>query len=190
MNKGILKANGEYLLFLNSGDYIVNNDLLYNFYHNYFNNKYDIIYGNQIVIDKYNNISYFKPSSTLNILLFYSIPHASSFIKKQCLINNCLYDENLNIVSDWKFFLEAFFIKFYRFKYIDLDISYFESGGISSNKDFQKIQIEERNSTIKNTIPNIFDHFENLKTDWDISQYYKKSKKVKLLQIFNILKKF
>ena len=47
MNKGIAKATGEYLLFLNSGDSFYDANVLQNV-SNFFNNDLSIIYGNSV----------------------------------------------------------------------------------------------------------------------------------------------
>src|SRR6476646_10787698 len=44
MNKGVQKANGEYILMLNSGDYLCDDDVLLNVFKNNFSEK--LIYGN------------------------------------------------------------------------------------------------------------------------------------------------
>lgn len=45
MNKGLKRANGEYLLFLNSGDTLVHEDVLKQVIQS-FNSNFDIYYGN------------------------------------------------------------------------------------------------------------------------------------------------
>jgi acetyltransferase-like isoleucine patch superfamily enzyme len=48
MNKGILKANGEYCLFLNSGDWLYDNDVLNDVFS--ISPTEDIVYGNDVFI--------------------------------------------------------------------------------------------------------------------------------------------
>src|SRR5688500_2837476 len=50
MNKGIVKEKGEYIYFLNSGDYLVNNEVIDKVFHE--TEDKDIIYGDVIVADK------------------------------------------------------------------------------------------------------------------------------------------
>ena len=47
MNKGIKASNGDYLLFLNSGDLLVESDLISDFYRS--NDNYDLILGKTII---------------------------------------------------------------------------------------------------------------------------------------------
>ncbi len=53
MNKGITKANGDYLWFLNSGDLIFSNDTVENIFLNY--NNAEIYYGETMMIDSSEN---------------------------------------------------------------------------------------------------------------------------------------
>lgn len=50
MNKGIRVAKGDYLQFLNSGDYLANNKTIEDFYNENFTD--DVIYGNAIIVKK------------------------------------------------------------------------------------------------------------------------------------------
>jgi glycosyltransferase involved in cell wall biosynthesis len=112
MNKGILKANGEYLQFLNSGDWLLNEKILYKL----FNLSYsaEIIFGNTI-LTKADGTTYLylkKPIENISLAYFFTktIQHQSSFIKKD-LFNELLYDDELKIVADWKFFIQKIIIQ-------------------------------------------------------------------------------
>ena len=48
MNKGIMKATGEFLLFLNSGDYLKDDEVIYRAAE-HLTDQYDLYYGNLIV---------------------------------------------------------------------------------------------------------------------------------------------
>lgn len=144
MNKGILKAKGEYCLFLNSGDYLVNKNIFNNVFKT--NPKEDILYGELIFDFKNNNQILKKRPSKLTIThLFYdNIWHPATFIKKN-LFNKCLYKENYKIAADYDFFFNAIIIKKVSTKYIPFPITIYDTSGISSKSDsFEIINVERR----------------------------------------------
>ena len=105
MNKGIDHAQGKYLLFLNSGDYLYNNSILAQVIP-YFTGE-DLIYGNLLLSDG-NEIHYPEPPFTASYITsdeFY-LPHPGTFINAR-LFSEKRYDENLKIASDWKFWIQC-----------------------------------------------------------------------------------
>ena len=107
MNKGILAAKGEYLFFLNSGDWLKNKDSLQFAISTSF--KEDVICF-PLVLDFGNRMeeSWLSEKVTLYTFIQGSLYHSgSSFIRRTLFDKYGLYDESLKIVSDWKFFLQA-----------------------------------------------------------------------------------
>jgi glycosyltransferase involved in cell wall biosynthesis len=145
MNKGIRVSNGEYLLFLNSGDWLFNHKVLDKVKDNLFN--CDALYGNMLKV---------FPDKTLldkgvngNELTFKTfgegnLNHQATFISKKLFKKYGLYDENLKIVADWKFFLIALGMNNSTVKYLDSEISYYDMTGLSSNinaRDAERLRI-------------------------------------------------
>lgn len=148
MNKGILKAKGEYLLFLNSGDWLVDNGIFKVVVSEL--NK-DIVYANLIITTSDSHFIVRYPEK-LSFLYFVtgSLAHPASFIKRT-LFENSLYNENYKISSDWEFFMLAVCKYNCSYKYLNQEISYFDSSGISSDILSEKmIQDEHKNSLSEN----------------------------------------
>lgn len=111
MNKGILKATGEYLNFMNSGDCFYDNKRLELIENCHFSD--DIIVGSDYYYDPVTNkgfTSILPPRLSMYSLYKGSFPHQSSFFRRN-LFKDCLYDETLRMVSDWKFFIQKIIIE-------------------------------------------------------------------------------
>lgn len=151
MNKGILKAQGEYLLFLNSGDYLYNSDVLKNVFD--FNYNHDIIYGDLffLLVDtqSYNVIIRQEDFINKSYFLTCSLPHPCSFIKKELFLLIGLYDESFKIAADYDFFINAIVNHKVSFKRVPTVISVFNNQGISCNKQFEKLRKQENKKAIK-----------------------------------------
>ncbi|MCL7764202.1 glycosyltransferase [Polaribacter sp. Z014] len=146
MNKGIDKAVGEYLLFLNSGDYLCDKDVLSQISLEL--NDYDIYYGNLIELNSNSSCNKKNKGTegkeiTISTFITGSISHPSSFIKRNLFEKYGFYDESLKIVSDWKFFLIALGMNNSDIKYLNIDVSYFDMTGIS-NTNIDLINIERK----------------------------------------------
>ncbi|WP_432222967.1 glycosyltransferase family 2 protein [Flavobacterium sp. TMP13] len=103
MNKGIKVATGEYLLFLNSGDELYTKTVLYE--NNSQIHTEDLLYFDICqVFETTTNIYNFKDKINYRTFLNGTIGHPTTFIKKELFQKYGLYDEQLKIVSDWKFF--------------------------------------------------------------------------------------
>lgn len=134
MNKGIKYAQGQYLLFLNSGDFLKENVL------REVEEKLDgtdLIYGNLFIIPQQGEMWLQNfPPPPINIQMFLSptfyLPHPATFIRKE-LFDNEQYTENYKIASDWEFWIKCIILKNCSIKYINIAISYFSEGGISSD---------------------------------------------------------
>ncbi|MGO4876829.1 glycosyltransferase family 2 protein [Pedobacter psychrotolerans] len=158
MNKGIEKSSGDYVLFLNSGDYLADLDVIKNItekikHISKFMTDDTIFYGNIIVNGK---IIPAPSNITLNELSFSSLPHPATFIPLNLFNKLGKYNEDYKIISDWIFFLDAY-LKQISFVYINYAVTIFELNGISS--DSIKVENEKRTFMIKN-YPNLIADFE------------------------------
>jgi len=161
MNKGIAAAQGEYLIFINSGDHFYSDHSLTDAAQHL--SGEDIIYGNLEVVSA--EQTYIKDyPSEMSLFYFYyeSLPHPSSFIRKDAFEKYGFYDENLKIVSDWKWFLLAICTHQASFKKIEKTISTFYLDGTSSNiQSIEKIN-NERELTFSSHFPMVKDNLEKL----------------------------
>lgn len=172
MNKGILKATGDYLSFMNSGDTYYDNTTLDIVYNKMSESNADIYYGNSLYIYKdKERVFYTPPKLTLYDLYKGTILHQASFIKRE-LFQKQGYDETLKIVSDWKMWL-VWILQDKEFKYIDLIISRFDAYGISTTNT--NLVNEERNIVINEQLPlqvqhslDQLNHFISIKNDYPI----------------------
>ena len=108
MNKGIVKATGEYLIFVNSGDYFSNEFVCETMLDDE-NLKADIVYGNleRVYPDGHKDIRYVPPTWSVEYLIKTAPDHNSVFIKKRLFDEYGLYEQNLKIVADWAFFFKV-----------------------------------------------------------------------------------
>ena len=134
MNKGIVKAKGEYLLFLNSGDYFYLDDTIKNL--DLETLEEDIVYGNLNVQDQDNGKSWietYPDNLTFEFFLHKYLPHPASLIKKSLFEKNGLYNENQEVVSDWEFFMNNICLYGASYKYINSIVAVFFCNGVSAN---------------------------------------------------------
>ena len=164
MNKGILKSKGEYLLFLNSGDYLIDENVLEKMFSCETNS--DFLYGN-IIIKTLNGKLKRETGPddrkiSFNTFYLNTICHQSSFIHKRLFEKHGLYDETLKIASDWKFLLKTLVLNAATIKYIDIDVAYYDLDGISSTqKELVKVEREKvLNELIPAAILNDYKEFE------------------------------
>ena len=157
MNKGILFARGEYCFFLNSGDYIVNNTLFEDLSN--LDLHSDIISGNVLKIrrnGKYRTIiPHDKP--TLHKLCIHSLPHQATLIKRILFNEIGIYNESYRIVSDFDFFLRAIVVSGKTYQKVDINFSYFNLNGISSNPAYFSLAKEESLLCIRSNFPEMAD---------------------------------
>jgi glycosyltransferase involved in cell wall biosynthesis len=134
MNKGIAKAGGNYLYFLNAGDslkkdvFIEVSAILSN------NNTIDVLYGNIEYFITINNETYSKiicaDKNINNIRRKMIFCHQAAFSRKQLFEDN-YFETKFKITADYAFFLKAFNNK-KSFKHINVIIANYHEGGIST----------------------------------------------------------
>jgi glycosyltransferase involved in cell wall biosynthesis len=132
MNKGIRKATGEYLMFLNSGDFLLERDVLSQMADLIRTQPAEIYYGN-ILIEEGENIRYSKKHEkplTLDYLEKETINHQASFIFRALFAELGMYDLRFSMAADYAFYLKAF-LNGKDFKYIDLNIANYQVDGMS-----------------------------------------------------------
>jgi glycosyltransferase involved in cell wall biosynthesis len=148
MNKGIVKAKGEFLLFLNSGDVFDNFDVLLNLSKE--NLTGNIICGNLYKVGKKNEKLLIPPKDISLIYLFeYGLPHPSMLIARSLFEQYGLYREDYSIISDWCFYFNLQHMKVLNYQKLELNVSKFNTEGISSSENGIKLQKIERDLFFK-----------------------------------------
>ena len=134
MNKGIMKATGEYLQFLNSGDNLVDDKVVEDFLALGWDE--DVISGD-IMVDGNPNEVWKNPEEEMlsfDTLRYGTIYHPSSYIKKSLFEKYGLYDESLRIVADWKFFFVVLIIQGCSYKHWSWVVANFNTDGACSKE--------------------------------------------------------
>lgn len=161
MNKGVRKAKGDYLLFLNSGDVFYDSTVLERVFSNGLQS--DIVSGQSINMTTGEPLRRYDSNIVMQLYRD-SINHQSTFIRRQ-LLEEIIYDESLKIVSDWKFWLEAIIIRGCSFEVLDIDISRQDMNGISSGEKNHALLCAERERVLKELFPaRVLDLFEEFKS--------------------------
>ncbi len=154
MNKGINISSGEYLLMLNSGDYLVNNQILKTVFN--YNFEESIVYGNVIWREK--SIEYpsqFPENLSFKYFMTNSIGHQATFIKNSVHKIVGLYDNNYKITADWKLLVLALFKYNLSFKFIPIEISVCTRDGMSCDPlNWDRI-VSERNNLLSSSFKNL-----------------------------------
>jgi glycosyltransferase involved in cell wall biosynthesis len=135
MNKGIKKASGNFLIFMNSGDSFYDNDTLTTFSDlKILHSKFDIIYGDVNAVDMTMHKKIMQ-SKKLNLFYFidHTLNHQATFIKRELFEKYGLYSLEYKISSDYEFFLKAFLDNDTRFIHHDFTVCNFQLDGMSQN---------------------------------------------------------
>ena len=152
----------DYVQILNSGDILAAPDVtermmnaLYTVHRTpYTENRPAIFYGNMLkkdyatgkIIGKSREVEYSLRqyySSTMN--------HDCCYIRRDIYEKYGLYDENLKIVSDWKWFLQAIGLGNVKPIYVDIDVTIFDASGISETN--LVLRNQERRQVLEELLP-------------------------------------
>ena len=159
MNKGIRLAKGEYIHFLNSGDWLVDTCVVENML-NELNGlinagqQPDVFVGNKIVVRSDEKVRFGRNDKRpVTALTFYrgTIEHTSAYIRRAMFDVVGMYDETLRIVSDWKWYFDAVLNHDARVAFTDIYVSYFDNTGISSIN--QALDKAERRQILEQMLP-------------------------------------
>jgi glycosyltransferase involved in cell wall biosynthesis len=131
MNKGIRLAEGDYCLFINSGDTLASPTILESIFNRNLNS--DIFYGNMLIDESGTlRLGIMPDHLTKKQMIRDTLWHPVSFIKRGLFKRVGLYDESLKIVADYDFFLKCIFKFDVKTKHIHETIAVFNMEGLSS----------------------------------------------------------
>ena len=131
MNKGLSFATGVYCLFLNSGDFLNDNDTINRFVQ-LVDSSSDLTYG---LIQWEDNLKLWNPKRDLQSfeMAFQTlIPHQGTFFKTEVIKQLGGYKEEFKVVSDWGLMI-LLLEKKHKSQKIDILVSICEQPGISAS---------------------------------------------------------
>ncbi|MBP0904521.1 glycosyltransferase family 2 protein [Mariniflexile gromovii] len=189
MNKGILKATGEYLLFLNSGDHFYSNVALQESLDHL--TEEDIIYFNlQVTEEDKSFIKSYPKILSFSYFVEDTLPHPATFIKRVAFLKTNIYKEDFKILSDWKFFIDAICKYNLTYKKIDKPLSTFYIGGMSSNPANRALKHSERSQVLEQEYAAFMKDMSDTLLYKHIIENFRKSRIIKILVKFGFLNKF
>ena len=149
MNKGVAAASGDYLLFLNSGDHFNNPKSLEKAIP--YLGSHDIVYFDlNVVEDHTSTVKTYPDELSFSYFLRDTLPHPASFIRKKVFSMAGCYNDDLQIVADWKFFMDAICKFQCSYNHVSVPVSTFDIGGMSSRPENFSLKMKERQDVINN----------------------------------------
>ncbi len=165
MNKAVGMSSGDWIMFLNAGDYFADKDVLLDVFQEKDVLDYDILYGDSWVYPKYGDPRKELADKPLSTLSKYPVfRHGAMFTKVELHKEFPFKEEKkYRICADYDFIYHLYHLK-KNFKYVKRDILYYEEEGVSARPFMARID------------------------NYMIISSYEKSFKVKLWHVYNFLK--
>lgn len=171
MNRGIRKAKGEYTLMLNSGDYLVDEYVLERMVIEL--DGTDIVQGNIVIEQEDKKIikcGYGKSDISFVDVMKGDFLHQASFCKIDLFERYGYFDESYRINGDTVFYAKCLGFGDATFRYINQNIAYFDTTGISADPDKKWVSLRKEEDE---RYAQMFS-----KRMWEL--LYKEEKKIKL----------
>ncbi|MBQ6723185.1 MAG: glycosyltransferase [Paludibacteraceae bacterium] len=167
MDKGIKKATGDYIQILNSGDILAAPDVTERMIAALNEEKIGILYGNMIRdygngklskdvclgerVRELGNERVREVEWTMDDFIKGTVNHDPTYIHRSLYEKYGLYDENLKICSDWKWFVNAVVFGGEKLYYVPINVTIFDTTGISeTNLEFRE---KERHAELEKMLP-------------------------------------
>lgn len=162
MNKGIIKATGEWIIFMNAGD-VFNSTNVLELMVAKLQHGICILRGN--IIRVYGNFkvkSYGVTSQNPDLMDMFdnTFHHQACLIQKSLFDKYGLYSTEYKLCSDWKFFFDCVVLYHVKTYYVDITVAKFQMNGVSTYRTLQCI--EERRNYLKSLYGDMFDFLEEL----------------------------
>jgi glycosyltransferase involved in cell wall biosynthesis len=182
-NKGILSATGDYILFLNGGDWFKDENSLLAFESALGN--FDILYGD-IIYKKHDNedIYQFPEQIDEQFMFAKGMPHQSTLIRRSLFDKTGLHNLKYKICADWHFFMHAFFTHQATSVHIKKPITIFDCTGVSSGIDSIQPIINEQMDILNDGFPHLKKLFKKH------SYFIQRRKKMQLVILKKKIKKY
>lgn len=157
MNKGIINAKGDYVIFMNSGDLFFDEKICEKIAQTIKNHKPDIIYGDTIAIDEIENEIIIKPKTIKHLYRGMIFCHQAVFIRLS-LLKKFPFNTKYKIVADYDQILSLYMDK-KQFFYLPLTIAKISIGGISYsnlNTTIEQIRVLKSHNSLRLTSFHLF----------------------------------
>lgn len=181
MNKGLNMATGEYILFLNSGDYLVSEHSL-NLLQNKLGEADHICFNARTNLEDLSTKLSTYCTNNFDHLFFFknTLYHPSTVSRLELFKKYGYFDESLKICSDWKFFYTTILKHGCTYRVINEYLSIYDNTGLSSLTVSQAVIEFEKRKVIENEFPGLYENMQMLY----------KLKQIKNNRIFKYLNKF
>jgi len=177
MNKGILRAKGKFLLFLNSGDFLMSNTILEKVAP-LINNESSFISCNLLLDGDVKRVRQHPDQVSFSYLVSNTVSHPSTFIKREMFSKYGLYNEKNKIISDWEFFFKTLGLNGESYQMINETLTVFDMDGISSSDDSIKLITAEKEAVYKKYLPSVYTNEFDI---YNFNNFRAPSKRIKLL---------
>lgn len=129
MNKGIDKASGVWINFMNAGDVFADCRVIEKMVSYFINTSNDVVFGNTLLMK--NGLFYKMQRGKLKSDAFPELVHQSTFVRTD-MMKSHLFNTKYLISADFEF-LYSLYVSGKKFCYVDLNVSKYDVSGLSSN---------------------------------------------------------
>lgn len=133
MNKGVRAATGDYVLMLNSGDYLIDNQVVGRILPEL--DGTDIVQGNTIEQHDdglWRNRGYGRSNISFFDVMKCHFLHQAAFCRRRLFSEYGAFDESYRIIGDSVFFVKCLGFGNASFRYVDIDIANYDMHGVSA----------------------------------------------------------
>lgn len=150
MNKGIRAATGDFIFFLNADDFFVHPGILDIAATKLQSGEADLYYGDLLILGPDGKVRCEDHSDVDRFGIFLNFPTMPSlFYRKSVFGKVGLFSTDFRIVSDYFWIVSAFIESDVNAIYIDMAVTVFQIGGVSTNVRYQALQKQEKNQVRK-----------------------------------------
>jgi len=146
MNKGVQNASGDFLLFLNAGDFLIHSSAISSVVRLIREkglHEVDVISARLLVYNPNGEARIWTPRRASQLSFYHgSLPHPSTFQNKKAFHKIGLFDPCLKIAGDYEWFVRGF-ANALQFHILDILTTVFINDGISASIEWNSTQRKE-----------------------------------------------